>query len=315
MRAPMRATRVEMGSHLRHLALALTLAACAPLVRSSDASSDAGLPTASVLDLNGALITPGVLTEILPNGVATSPKFYLRRTTGNAPDCWYGVFIADPAAAPTTPDGGQPNNGVLISALGDMGAINGDPTLGGSMRTTCPYPQSYPVGGAIPDSVQIGDQLSIVGYFEPFCDYYNTSLGQCAADLFPEFSPDSPGGTNPSGQVIDLTATLGAPAIQIQPVLVEPSAISDLALNAIQYAGELVEVQNVTVSGFDKYGDVILAQSALWVLPLASSVSVAATPGSAYCSIVGNLHYNGQQNSHWEVRPRSQTDLVAAPCP
>jgi hypothetical protein len=37
--------------------------------------------------------------------------------------------------------------------------------------------------------------------------------------------------------------------------------------------------------------------------------------GYEYCSITGNVHYNGTEDSHWEVRPRSQADLVAAPCP
>jgi hypothetical protein len=291
---------------MRYLPFALVLVACSPLVRSAtdEAPLDAGIQIASVLDLNGALITPGVLTQITPNAVVTSPKFFLRKPTGNQPNCWYGVFIADPAAT-----GGKPNNGVLISALGDMAAINSDTTLGGSMRSTCPFPETgYPVGGAIPDSVQVGDQLSITGYFEPYCDYYNTSLGQCAADLFPEFSPDSPGESNPSGQVTDL----GPANSLIPPVIVAPSAISDLALNAIQYAGELVEVQNMTVGSADQYGDVIMNPASLWVTPLTSSTSVEATAGSAYCSITGNLHY---QYSHWKLRPRSQADLVLSPCP
>lgn len=290
---------------MRYLALALTFAACAPFVRSATdlAPLDGGTPTVSVLDINGSLLTPGVFTQIAPNGVATSPKFYLRKTSGNAPNCWYGIFVADPAAA-----GGQPNNGMLVSALGDMAAINGDQSLGGGTRTTCPYPQNYPVGGAIPDAVQIGDQLSINGYFEPYCDYYNTSLGQCAADLFPEFTPDSPNASSASGVVTDL----GPNGAALAPVIVQPSDISDLALNAIQYAGELVEVQNVTVNNVDSFGDVILDQGSLWVTPLVSSVSVAATPGFQYCSITGNLHY---QFSHWKLRPRSQADLVAPPCP
>jgi hypothetical protein len=297
-----------MGHPMRYLILSLALVACEPLVRSAadEAPLDAGTLTVTVLDLNGALITPGVIAKIAPNAVATSPKFYLRKASGNAPDCWYGVFIADPSAA----GNGQPNNGVLLSALGNMAAINGDPTLGEGQRTSCPYPGAYPVGGNIPDGVQVGDQLSITGYFEPFCNYYNTSVGQCSADLFPEFSPDSPFPGNPNGMVTDL-----GPTTPIPPVIVQPSQVSDLALNAIQYAGELVEVQNVTVSSSDSYGDVIMEQSSLWVTPEISSVSVNPTPGAAYCSITGNLHYYGEANSHWDVRPRSAADIVAAPCP
>jgi hypothetical protein len=306
---------------MRYLAVALTLAACSPLVRTAaeEAPEDAGTPTASVLDINGALVTPGVFMQICNvcpggngccNAVATSSKFYLRAAEGNAPDCWYGVFVADPAAAPNSAGVGPPNNGMLLSALGDMAAINSDQSLGGANRTTCPYPQSYPVGGNIPDGIKIGDQVAISGYSEPFCDYYNTSLGQCAADLFPEFTPDSPGAGQANGVVTDLGATT-----PILPVLVQPSQISDQALNAIQYAGELVEVQNVTVASADQFGDTILNQAALWVTPELSNVTVAATTGFAYCSITGNLHYQGDEDSHWELRPRSQADVVAAPCP
>jgi len=300
-----------MGFPMRHLVLALAVASCAPFVRPSEGEQDAGVATASVLEINGALLTPGVLTQIAPNAVATSPKFYLRKASGDAPDCWYGVFIADPSAAPTTPDGGQPNNGVLLSALGDMAKINGDATLGGNGRSTCPYPQSYAVGGNIPDNVKIGDELSVTGYFEPYCNYYNSSLGKCASDLFPEFTPDSPG-AGPSGVVTDLTP--GVPSVIIPPLLVQPSQISNVALNAIQYGGELVQVQNVTVSSSDAFGDVILNQADLWITPLIDNVSVAVTPGFGYCSVTGNLHFNGEPGD-WEVRPRTQADLVPAPCP
>ncbi len=301
-----------MGLRMRYLALALICAACSPLVRTAaeEAPEDAGTPTASVLDINGALITPGVFTLISPNAVATSPKFYLRKADGNAPDCWYGVFVADPKAAPNASGVGSPNNGMLLSALGDMAAINSDPSLGEGQRTTCPYPQSYAVGGNIPDDIQIGDQLSVSGYSEPYCNYYDTSVGECAADLFPEFTPDSPAPGDPNGQVTDL-----GPTTPIGPVLVQPSQISDLALNAIQYAGELVEVQNVTVASADEFGDTILNQAQLWVTPLLSTTSVSSVAGFGYCSITGNLHYVGENNSHWDLRPRSQADLVLAPCP
>jgi hypothetical protein len=51
------------------------------------------------------------------------------------------------------------------------------------------------------------------------------------------------------------------------------------------------------------------------VTPEISSVSVNPTPGAAFCSITGNLHYYGEPDGHWDVRPRSATDIVAAPCP
>jgi hypothetical protein len=294
---------------MRYLALALTFAACAPFVRSDEGPEDAGVQSASVLDINGALITPGVFTQIAPNAVATSPKFYLRDSEGSAPNCWYGIFIADPAAAPNAAGVGQPNNGVLLSALGDMTAINADMSLGGNERVGCPSPGAYPVGGNIPDGINVGDTLSVTGYSEPYCDYYNTSEGECAADLFPEFSPDSPGPGQAAGVVTDLGVTTLIP-----PLLVLPSQISDLALNAIQFAGELVEVQNMTVSSqpLDPYGDVVMNQADLWVTPLIATVSVTTTPGFAYCSITGNLHY---QDSHWKLRPRTQADLVGSPCP
>ncbi len=264
---------------------------------------DAGIPTASVLELNGILAAPGIPLQIAPAPVATSPKFYLRKSSGNSPICWYGVFVADPAAA------GQPNNGLLLVSKGNMQAINSDPNLGGAGRTSCPDPQSYTpgVGGGIPDNIQVGDQLVAYGQLAPYCDYYDTSAGQCAADPFPEFQVD------PSIQTIYGTTVTGqatAPA----PLVVDPSAISDESATAIQYAGELVQVQNVTVSNPNAgYGDMVLEQGQLWLSPLTSAVVIPAQQGEAIASLTGVLHYQFQ---HWLLRPRTQADVcLAAPCP
>lgn len=291
---------------MRSLVATLALAAfgCAPFVRSDVSTPDGGTPSFSVLDINGFLVPPGTPITISGNPVATSPKFYLRDTEGSAPDCWYGVFIADPGAV------GQPNNGVLLSALADMNKINGDPNLGGENRTNCPDPTTYQVGGAIPDGIQIGDRLSVEGYFEPYCGYYDTSAGQCQFSLFPEVTPDPPQGFS-EGSIQDLNA--GAP---IPPLVVEPGQISDLAPEAIQYAAELVQVQQVSVSDLplDEYGDVVLDQASLWLTALFDEVTITDAPGTAYCSVTGNLHFQAFGSSgHWELRPRTQSDLVLCP--
>ncbi|HUB08332.1 MAG TPA: hypothetical protein VMB50_15095 [Myxococcales bacterium] len=277
--------------------LALAFAACAPFVRSDESSPDAGTPSFSVLDINGFLAPPGTPLSISNEPVATSPKFYLRASTGTAPTCWYGVFVADPSAA------GQPNNGVLLSALGDMDKIN---SAFGQTRVGCPDPSTFAVGGGIPDGVQIGDRLTVDGFFEPYCDYYNTSLGQCQYDLFPEVTPDPPPNFS-EGSIED-----NGSGITLAPLVVDPTQISDLAAEAIQYAGELLQVQHVTVSDLplDAYGDVVLDQGSLWLTSLGPAATIGSAPGTAYCSITGNLHF---QFGHWKLRPRQQSDLVLCP--
>ncbi len=282
------------------LSLALAAAACEPFVRSDQASPDAGTPSFSVLDINGFLVPPGSPIAVSGHPVATSPKFYLRKPSGPVPNCYYGVFVGDPSSA------GQPNNGVLVSALGDMAKINGDPSLGGAGRTSCPDPATYAVGGGIPDGIKIGDELSIAGFFEPYCDYYNTSAGQCQFDLFPEVTPNPPVGYS-SGSVQDVH-----PGQPLAPLVVDPTEISDLATAAIQYAGELVEVQRVTVSNLplDIYGDVVLDEGGLWLSALVPNVTIIDAPGTGFCSITGDLDF---QFSHWKLRPRQQSDLVLCP--
>ncbi|MHB8418999.1 MAG: hypothetical protein ACYDCL_13055 [Myxococcales bacterium] len=314
----MKCQRRGLLSGAKHLAvsLALTFAACAPFIRSNEGSIDGGIPAFPVLLINGFLAPPGSPIGISPNPIATSPKFFLRKPSGQSPNCYYGVFVADPAAT------GQPNNGVLLSALGDMNKINGDPSLGGGTRSSCPDPSTYAVGGSIPDGIKIGDRLQVQGFFEPYCDY-TTSTGGCEFDLFPEVTPDPPLGY-PPGSIQDL----GPAASPIPPLLVAPTDISDLATEAIQYAGELVTVQRVTVSSLplDPYGDVVLDQGGLWLTALGELITIDPTandvvdqgikipdaPGTAYCSVTGDLHF---QFSHWKLRPRQQSDLVLCPVP
>ena len=278
---------------LAALTFALTVVACAPFVRPPDpAAVDGGTPTASVLALNGGLASPGAQVQIAPTPVALSPKIYLRKSRGSAPSCYYGIFVADPSAA------GQPNNGLLLVALGDMNKINNDPNLGGQGRTSCPTPDVYAVGGPLPDGTQIGDQLQASGILAPYCEYYDTSLAQCTSDPFPEF------------QVATVTK-IGAGSAP-PPTLVDATQISDESTSAVVYAGNLVQVQNVTVADPepDAFGDVVLTQGSLWVQPLVSSVVVPAKLGYSFTSITGILHY---QFSHWKLRPRTGADIVPAP--
>ncbi|MHB1844724.1 MAG: hypothetical protein ACYCWW_07815 [Deltaproteobacteria bacterium] len=251
---------------------------------------DAGPIKESILALNGGLAAPGTPTAIAPAPVALTTKFYLRKERGSAPDCYYGIFVADPAQQ------GQPNNGLLLVALGDMNKINNDASLGGEGRTSCPSPPSYQVGGPLLDATQPGDQLQVDGILAPYCETYNASLGQCDSDPFPEFQVSS----------MSKLGTATPPA----PTVVDPSQIADGSSSAIIYAGNLVEVQNVTVEDPtpDPYGDLILEQGGLWVDPLESGISIFAQQGTPFNSITGILHY---QFGHWKLRPRTTTDIVS----
>ncbi len=272
-------------------------------VRGSVVEPDAGVPAASVIELNGILAEPGVPLRISPIPVVTSPKFYIRKSSGNEPLCYYGVFVSDPAQA------GGPNDGLLLVSLGNMDAINSDASLGGPSRSSCPHPEQYPagVGGGIPDDIQVGDTVSAIGQLAPYCDYYDTSAGQCAADEFPEFQVD------PSIES-DYGVTIVGHAEPPAPLVVDPAAISDQSATAIQYAGELVQVHDVTISNPSAgYGDMILDPGQLWVSPLTNSVTIPAEQNLAIASLTGELHYQFQ---HWLIRPRTQSDLcLQAPCP
>ncbi len=256
-----------------------------------DGNSDAGPLPESILALNGGLAAPGIPSTIAPKPVALTPKFYLRKARGSAPDCYYGIFVADPGEA------GQPNNGLLLVALGDMNKINNDPAQGGQSRSSCPSPPGYAVGGPLADDVQPGDELDVQGALAPYCETYDTSLNQCDSDPFPEFQVSS-------------MSKIGT-ATPPPPTVVDPAVIADGSTSAVLYAANLVMVKNVTVAdpSPDAYGDFTLEEGGLWIDPLLSGVSIFVQQGSQFSSITGVLHY---QFGHWKLRPRTTSDVVAA---
>ncbi len=280
-----------------------------------DVSADggSGATTATLQDLNGGLALPGVPLAISPNAVATTPKVLIRSETvpGGPPNCLYGVYAADPRYLSSNGDAGQPNNGLVIAALGDTSILNSDPKLGLQGRTTCPDSLTYVfgdggVGGAIPDNVQIGDTLQVVGELAPYCDSYNKQAAECATPIFPEFI---------ASQAAVLSSG-GAP--EPQPVAV--TDIEDGANVALDYAGMLVQINDVVTvnASADSNGSIVVrdakvtggpATAGLWVTTLSTTATLPQSLGLGFTQITGVLHFI---TGHWRLQPRSSADITPA---
>lgn len=85
--------------------------------------------------------------------VAMSTKFKVSGP-GSSGSCLWGVFVSSPGLTET-----QPNSGLMITSYGSHAT-----TPEGGSTSYCPVPQAgQPAGDAIPDDVEPGDVLDIIG--------------------------------------------------------------------------------------------------------------------------------------------------------
>jgi len=120
-------------------------------------ASACGLPEHTIDEINTGAIGPK--TDIKLKGVvAMSPKWLVYKSNSKG-SCLWGVYVSAPGLAETAA-----NSGILVVSYGDEATTND------AGQALCPKLGVDPTGGAIPDDVQPGDVLDIVGktdYFLP----------------------------------------------------------------------------------------------------------------------------------------------------
>jgi hypothetical protein len=221
----------------------------------------AGAVTATVQQITEGTVGPGTVVR-LEGVVAMSQQFLVsRNSTTNS--CLWGVFVSAPGLATTAA-----NTGLLVTSYGVLATVPD-----GGTSAYCPVRSVDPTGSAIPDDVQPGDVLDVIGE----ADYF--LLDNCATE---------PGGTTvPQRQLsqvcsVVVTGTVAVPA----PAVVPPADVARLAAQTDtafhdQWGGVKVRLTGVgadvpaspttcTMGGnsvVGNYGIITLASSSIPVSP------------------------------------------------
>jgi hypothetical protein len=286
----------------------------------------AGAVTATVQQITQGTVAPGTVVR-LQGVVAMSQQFLISRNSVTS-SCLWGVFVSAPGLTTTAA-----NTGLLVTSYGFLATVPD-----GGSAAYCPVRSVDPTGSAIPDDVQPGDVLDVIGE----ADY--VLLDNCATE---------PGGTTvPQRQVsqacsVERTGTASIPA----PYVTRPAdqaALASQTDTAIhdQWGGVKVRLAGVaadvpaspttcTMGGnsvVGEYGNITLATSGLEVgdklyyVGFLHSAACHATPefctaGASYSwTTIDGFHY--LNFCTWGLQPNDKcadfnppsTDCPAATC-
>lgn len=115
-----------------------------------------GAEVFTIQDVTTDQVGPGVDVKLV--GVVAMSKKFLVNYSKSSGSCLWGVFVSAPGLAETAP-----NSGLVVKSYGDDASIPA-----GGTEAACPKLAEGPVGDAIPDDVQPGDVLDIVGESSTF---------------------------------------------------------------------------------------------------------------------------------------------------
>lgn len=247
---------------------------------SHDASIDAnvdggcgmGATTATVSDVAHGTIAEG--TRVRLEGVVVMSRVFLVQRSLSTGTCLWGVFVSAPGLTETAP-----YSGTLVASYGSMATVPD-----GGTTAYCPVLGEMPTGSALPENLQPGDVLDVVG---EVASYLPTTCGATDTNV--------PAHRITSTCLVTRTGTTTPPA----PALL---AATDVARLANQF----------DAATHDAWGNVLVRLGA-------STASVPALPpstctvGTSVVSTSGTVHLDG---SGLDVGDRLyyQGALRANPC-
>ncbi len=207
-------------------------------------------PEATVADITTGQF--GLGSKVSVNGVVAMSHKWLVSHSKSTDNCLWGVFVSAPGLTETAP-----NSGMLILSYGTKASI----PEGGTVAY-CPRLGQDPAGDQIPDNVEPGDVLDVVGVVARFPDPPSCmapdppnqvgmlQLGQvCKAQIVGQATPPTPR-VVPAGEIASLTSPTdqafhdqwGGVKLRIEDVGVTPEAGAVVGMYGIIHLANGVEV-------------------------------------------------------------------------
>ncbi|MBI4955780.1 MAG: hypothetical protein HY908_27425 [Myxococcales bacterium] len=130
-----------------------------------DITCGVGAVSATIQDVTQGTVGVGIDVSIT-GAVVMSQKFVIDGTLSAGQPCLWAVFVSAPGLTTTAP-----NTGILVLSYGNPATVPD-----GGTQAYCPLLEQAPAGDAIPDDIQPGDVVDIVGE----TDYH--LLQNCASE-------------------------------------------------------------------------------------------------------------------------------------
>ena len=205
-----------------------------------DPTCGSGAVDATIQQITQGTIGPGVDVKIT-GAVVMSQKFVIDGTLNAGQPCLWAVFVSAPGLTTTAA-----NTGTLVLSYGSPAVVPD-----GGSQAYCPLLEQQSGGDAIPDDIQPGDVVDIIGETDSFL--LNACSSQANGSQVPEFQVSKT-------CRMTVTGSTTPPAPAVIPANDYANLSNQAAASAAfhnQWGGVFVRLANVTSTDGDNDGSVV----------------------------------------------------------